>query len=574
MLAALACALCHCSPAARSSRTDSGGGEDDGDGDSVAGSDAAAAAQGGRGAARDAGASAIDGGTAGAATGGAPAAGAGGDAAGGTGGESGAGTGGAASTCPDGEQRHARADRALWDMLIPFWHGSARYLRAAVPGESLAGYWVYAQALDAVLDGAERTAGAHYLGTAEMLIAGQAARGWSSDFYDDENWLALALLRAYDLTRTEQHLAQAEALFLHIAEAWDESCCGEAPGGIWWDAAHSQKATASNGGPAITAARLAERTGNHRYLELATQYYDYWSSVMVDPDTHQVWDHITPDGEIVRWSFTYNEGVMIGAALELYRATSEPRYLDDAHALAARMLVEQTSTSSAGTVLSDGTAQACRGDCQQFKGIGYRYLNLLQRMAPSAELAALLVNTADSIWMAARDPATGYFGTDWTAAPAEAGASVSQMSAAVTALNLDAARCALPATTDGVFEAEEGLLRGVGLENSAAGFSGFAYVAGWGSAGQGVDLRIAVPNPGSYRLDFHYAADGAATRRISLDGQVAMASLAFAPTGSWSTYSQVALDVTLPAAQSTLSIDFSASSSGYLNLDYVSVTAR
>ena len=85
-------------------------------------------------------------------------------------------------------------------MLIPFWVGPENYLRAAVPGDSLAAYWVYAQALDAVLDAAERTGGTRYVTTAEMLISGQAARGYSSDFYDDENWLALALMRAYDLT--------------------------------------------------------------------------------------------------------------------------------------------------------------------------------------------------------------------------------------------------------------------------------------------------------------------------------------------------------------------------------------
>jgi hypothetical protein len=238
------------------------------------------------------------------------------------------------------------------------------------------------------------------------------------------------------------------------------------------------------------------------------------------------------------------------------------------------MATEQTSATSAGPVLSDGTAQACGGDCQQFKGIGYRYLHALQRVAPSAELATLLTATADSIWMTARDPATGYFGTDWAAPPADDGASISQMSAAVTALNLDAAHCAPSPAPVGVFEAEEGLLRGVGLEDTAADFSGFAYVAGWGSEGQGVDLRIVVPGAGVYRFDFRYAAAGAASRRVSLDGQVVAASLAFASTGSWSSYSVASLELTVPDTTSTLSVEFSDQSSGYLNLDHVSVVPR
>jgi predicted alpha-1,6-mannanase (GH76 family) len=494
--------------------------------------------------------------------------------AGGRAGQGGTGDGGAAEMCPDSEERHARADRALWDMLIPFWVGSENYLRAAVPGDSLAAYWVYAQALDAVLDAAERTGGTRYVATAEMLIAGQEARGFSSDFYDDENWLALALIRAYDLARTDAYLAQAEALFLHIADAWDETCCGDAPGGIWWDAAHSQKATASNGGPVITAARLAERTGDGSYLELAEKYYTYWFATMVDAQTYEVTDHVTPGGEEVRWSFTYNEGVMIGAALELHRATGEARYLTDARGFADRMLAEQTADSSAGPVLSDGMADACRGDCQQFKGIGYRYLHALELFAPDPEVRALLTATAESIWTTARDPVTGHFGTDWAAPPAAGGASISQTSAAVTALNLHAARCVPPAAPSGVFEAEEGFLRGLGVEDSAAGFSGFAYVAGWGSAGQRVELRITAPSAGDYRLDFRYAAESDATRRVSLDGRVLADDLVFAATGSWSSYSVVSFEQTLPSTEGTLSIEFSDANSGYVNLDSVSLTPR
>ncbi len=568
---ALGCALCSCSSGGPSSRTD--GVLDDGGAGSAAATGAAGTGGHAGGPLDAAGAQdgATDGGEAGAT--GASGAGAGG-MAGAAGGEGGTGEGGMPEMCPDGEERHARAERALWDMLIPFWVGPESYLRAAVRGDSLAAYWVYAQALDAVLDAAERTGGTRHVSTAEMLIAGQAARGYSSDFYDDENWLALALMRTHDLTRTDAYLAQAEALFLHIADAWDETCCGETPGGIWWDAAHSQKATASNGGPVITAARLAERTGDGSYLELAEKYYAYWLATMVDPQTHEVTDHVTADGEMVHWSFTYNEGVMIGAALELHRATGEARYLTDARSFAARILAEQTADSSVGPVLSDGTADACRGDCQQFKGIGYRYLHALERFAPDAELGALLTATAESVWTTARDPMTGHFGTDWAAPPAGASASISQMSAAVTALNLHAARCAPPPAPSGVFEAEEGFLRGPGLENSAAGFSGFAYVAGWGSAEQGVDLRITVPSAGDYRVDFRYAAESDATRRVRLDGRVLADGLAFAATGSWSSYSVVSLELTMPSTATTLSIEFSDANSGYLNLDSVSLTPQ
>jgi predicted alpha-1,6-mannanase (GH76 family) len=481
----------------------------------------------------------------------------------------------AAPACPDAADRHARADRALAQFLLQFWRADAQYLRAAVPGDNLSAYWVYAQALDSVLDGAERTGGHRFRGLVDALIAGQAAHGWSSDYYDDENWLALALIRAYDLTGNPAYLARAQALLADIESAWDAGS-----GGIWWDHAHSQKATASNGGPVITAARIAERTGSADALAFARKVYDHWVATMVDPTTHQVADHVTPQGEIVRWRFTYNEGVMIGAALELQRATGEAHFLDDARGYAAFMRASETKATALGPVLSDGDNSGCGGDCQQFKGIGYRYLDALQRADPDPALAALLTASADAAWTLARDPATGHFGTDWTAAPATpAAATISQMSSAVMALELDAARCgpAPDADPPGRYQAEDGAVDHIGLEASAAGFTGWGYLAGWNGDGQRVDLAITTAAAGPHRLTFRYGAGaGDAARAIYVGNTAAAAALAFPSTGGWDHYATVDTTVTLPAGASTLSIRFDAGagSHAYLNLDHVDVAAQ
>jgi predicted alpha-1,6-mannanase (GH76 family) len=384
----------------------------------------------------------------------------------------------AVARCVDAAERHERAEQALASFLLRFWRADQQYLVEEIPGNAPAHYWVYAQAVDAVLDAAERTQGTRFVGLVEALLLGQAQRTWSSDWYDDENWLALVLIRAYDLTGNVEYLYRAESLLRHIMDAWDESCCGAEPGGIWWDAAHTQKATASNGGPVITAVRLHARTGGAVYLAFAERAYEYWRRTMVDADSYQVFDHVDPSGAITRWSFTYNEGVMIGAAVELYRATQEARYLEDARGYAARMRSAQTVEGSAGAVLYDGTNEGCGGDCQQFKGIGYRYLDLLERFDPDPEIRALLQSSARSLWTVARDPQSGSFSTNWAEAPSGDSVSIRQMSAAVSALSLDAAYCGGYSAEDGQtgglkpaptkIEAEEALLRGVALGTCTA----------------------------------------------------------------------------------------------------------
>jgi GDPmannose 4,6-dehydratase len=91
--------------------------------------------------------------------------------------------------------------------------------------------------------------------------------------------MTLALLRAYDLTGTGKYLNQAKTLYADIGAGWDSTCCGSSKGGLWWDKAHTQKATAANAGAALAGARLYLRTGDSTYLSFAQQLYSYWLAV-------------------------------------------------------------------------------------------------------------------------------------------------------------------------------------------------------------------------------------------------------------------------------------------------------
>ena len=405
---------------------------------------------------------------------------------------------------------HARADQALQSFLLKFWNGSQQNLRDKFPNDgSTTGYWTYANGWDALLDGVERTGGAQYAGLIESFYLGQNSRGWTNDYYDDECWMTLALLRAYDLTTNVIYLSQAQALYADIQGGWDTTCCGANVGGMWWNKAHTQKATAANAGAALAGTRLYQRTTNVAYLNFAQQVYGFWWSNMVNQSTFQVCDHINPDGTKVWWKFTYNEGLMMGAGVALYEATGNGTYLTNANNLANFMLNNEYTPTAYGNVLYDGDNTGCGGDCHQFKGPAYRYLMQLYRQNTNrTDYRAMLQSCANAIWNLARETNATIFAVNW-AGPTQANVDQGQHNAAVAALNMWAKQygaypgSGIPANR---YEAENATVNRIGFEANYAGFTGWGYLAGWNGNNQWVRFDVNFPLPGARTLTFRYAA--------------------------------------------------------------------
>src|SRR2546425_1966748 len=112
---------------------------------------------------------------------------------------------------------HSRADMAIQSFLLRFWNPSQNYLNATYPDNGKpAGYWAYANGWRAVIDNVQRTQSQMYSGLIETFYNGQDARGWFNDYYDDENWMALALMHAYEVTNDARYLSQAKARYADI----------------------------------------------------------------------------------------------------------------------------------------------------------------------------------------------------------------------------------------------------------------------------------------------------------------------------------------------------------------------
>jgi predicted alpha-1,6-mannanase (GH76 family) len=105
-------------------------------------------------------------------------------------------------------------------------------------------------------------------------------------------------------------------------------------------------------------------------------------------------------------TWSYNQGVILGGLVELYKADQDPALLPQAQAIAAAAIAKLTTSSG---ILNEPVSG---GDAPQFKGIFVRNLMALYQAAPNAQYKTFVDANADSIW--ASDQWPNYeFGAVW-----------------------------------------------------------------------------------------------------------------------------------------------------------------
>jgi len=144
-------------------------------------------------------------------------------------------------------------------------------------------------------------------------------------YYDDNEWMVLALLDAYDATHNKSYLGRAERLFKFVMSGESD----ELGGGIFWRENEKKwKNTCSNAPAAFAAARLFQITQDRSYLQAAERIYS-WLAKLRDTDG-LMFDHIDLSGRIEKTKWTYNTALTIEAGIALWMATGKKSYLDDA----------------------------------------------------------------------------------------------------------------------------------------------------------------------------------------------------------------------------------------------------
>jgi len=272
------------------------------------------------------------------------------------------------------------ADEAQENLIKNYWNEKSEVFYDKFPRRTAAvlNYWWMAHAIDAMTDAYIRTGGEKYKEYADKTLAATISRNNNriiNDYYDDMQWMALALLRLYDHTQERRYMIYIEDLWSDIIKGWNDNIGG---GIAWRKQQLDYKNTPSNAPAAILAARLYNTFGDEVYLDWAKRLFAFVDENLADKQTGQIWDGMNRqgDGRIDKeWAFTYCHGVYIGAAGELYKITGEQDYFDKAM-LTAEFALERFIHRS-GIFVDES-----EGDGGMFKGILIRYLTELYKINP------------------------------------------------------------------------------------------------------------------------------------------------------------------------------------------------
>jgi hypothetical protein len=204
-------------------------------------------------------------------------------------------------------------------------------------------------------------------------------------YYDDNDWIGIELVRAYELTHDPTVLAGAEAVMAFEMAGWDTNPEHACPGGIPFSNSteNNDRNTVTTAPAAELGAQLYRVTGNAQYLQFAVKAYEWVRRCLLAPSSLYA-DHISPRGTVEPMLWSYNQGTMIGAGALLYQATGNSGYLYDAR-------------QSARAALAYFTPERLGSEIPFFPSIYFRnvlYLDSITHDPPGKRLAQAYVDYA------------------------------------------------------------------------------------------------------------------------------------------------------------------------------------
>jgi len=220
---------------------------------------------------------------------------------------------------------------------------------------------------------------------------------------DDAEWWAIAWIQAYDLTGDPKYLTMARTIADYVHGYWDTRCGG----GVWWDRERTYKNAVTTGLYIRMTAALHNRLpGDTVWLSRATAGWNWFAGSGLVNAAGLVNDGLTAscanNGQTV---WTYNQGLAVGGAVELWRATGNAALLTSARRLAdAAMASPVLTRDGVLTESCDGATSSCDDNQKQFKGVFMRYLMDLADVTGASAYRTYAQRQADVIWQNDRDP--------------------------------------------------------------------------------------------------------------------------------------------------------------------------
>ncbi len=159
-------------------------------------------------------------------------------------------------------------------------------------------------------------------------------------YYDDNDWVGIELMRAYELTHSPGLLGGAEGIMAFEMAGWQASPELGCPGGLPFSnlPENSERNTITTAPAAELALQLFKSTHQPQYLQFAVQAYEWVRRCLLMPG-NLYGDHVNRRGAIEPHLYSYTQGAMIGAGTLLYQATGNGAYLYQARQTAAAALI-------------------------------------------------------------------------------------------------------------------------------------------------------------------------------------------------------------------------------------------
>jgi len=220
--------------------------------------------------------------------------------------------------------------------------------------------------------------------------------GGTDKYYDDNEWIVLDYVMAYEATKDPKFLDLAKATQTFVLSGWDDKLGG----GIYWKLDHKSKNTCSNGPAAAAALRLAQVSKDKTQVEWAEKIRTWTNSTLQDTDG-LYWDSIELDRKIGKYKWSYNTALMIWTNVLLYQNKKDSSYLTEARRLADASLAQWTDPETGSLQKTEDSPLFTHLLCESLIRLysvthDDKYLNAVRREASFA-------------YRYARDPQGGYF---------------------------------------------------------------------------------------------------------------------------------------------------------------------
>ncbi|KAF2159217.1 glycoside hydrolase family 76 protein [Zasmidium cellare ATCC 36951] len=257
-------------------------------------------------------------------------------------------------------------------------------------------------------DGFKQTAVDIY---SKSLTAAKAANGnsWLNEFYDDEGWWAMGWIKAYDVTQDTKYLDAANEIFNDLLTGNDATC-----GGHWWSKDKTDNTAIGNELYLAIAASLANRMDDGTsYQKYAQSQLDWFLGAGFFNENHTISDglNVSSNCERIGAVYSYNQGVILGALVEMNTLTDNSSYLDIANGI-AHAAIDQLAKPNNGVLTDVGYPVGPDPTGAQFKGVFARNLMYLHHAQPDDDFADFLQYNANSIWKSNRQ-GDGKLGAFW-----------------------------------------------------------------------------------------------------------------------------------------------------------------